>query len=174
MSVKSKQRILLGAIAPFVLLVAFEGLIFCLTEQSAEQTTAASTAVTEAIANSAPVSQDVTDAIAGGYISRDLAVMWDWVRRLAHVAEFFPIGVASAWLVSTFQPLFRNRARRHPLLASLVICVASSLFDQVHKLFVPGREFDCLDLAFDAAGYIVGIASFLGVLAIVMKYAKRD
>lgn len=38
--------------------------------------------------------------------------------------------------------------------------------DQVHKIFVPGRHFDMIDLGFDAAGYVV--AMLLVLLAAVL------
>ena len=40
---------------------------------------------------------------------------------------------------------------------SLAACVAVSFADQYHKLYVPGRHFDNLDLVFDAAGYIPAV-----------------
>lgn len=44
------------------------------------------------------------------------------------------------------------------LLAAVVaLCFACSLGDQMHKMFVPGREFDALDMCFDAVGYLLGI-----------------
>ncbi|MFR9006422.1 MAG: VanZ family protein [Collinsella aerofaciens] len=42
--------------------------------------------------------------------------------------------------------------------------VRASLFDQTHKLFVPGREFDASDLVFDVLGYGVGIVLMFGVV----------
>ena len=41
------------------------------------------------------------------------------------------------------------------------LCVLASLFDQTHKLFVPGREFDAGDLLFDLLGYSTAIAFVL-------------
>lgn len=47
--------------------------------------------------------------------------------------------------------------RIYLLVAIVVLCFACSLGDQVHKIFVPGREFDALDMCFDAIGYLLGI-----------------
>ena len=43
------------------------------------------------------------------------------------------------------------------MLASLGACMAGSLFDQTHKLFVPVRHFDWKDLPFDAFGYLAAV-----------------
>lgn len=99
------------------------------------------------------------------------------VRRLAHVAEFASVGLFSAlaawsWLGARRRP---GAAWGTPQLvaAALAFCVAASLFDQTHKLFVPGRHFDVLDLPFDAAGYLVGIAVVFAVRALVLRGARR-
>ena len=53
---------------------------------------------------------------------------------------------------------------------ALAICAACSLFDQCHKLFVPGRHFDGFDLVMDAVGYGIAV---LTVLLIAMVASKR-
>lgn len=56
--------------------------------------------------------------------------------------------------------LCKLRASSHLASAAMPvgICPAYSLFDQIHKLFVPGREFDAMDLGFDAMGYMAACA----------------
>lgn len=44
-------------------------------------------------------------------------------------------------------------------------CAACSVGDQVHKIFVPGRHFDMIDLGFDAAGYITAMLLVLLIAA---------
>ena len=55
----------------------------------------------------------------------------------------------------------RLRGAHARVLAAAGICVLASLFDQTHKLFVPGREFDAEDLLFDLLGYSTAIAFVL-------------
>ena len=45
--------------------------------------------------------------------------------------------------------------------------MANSLFDQTHKMFVLGREFDACDLGFDALGYLAAIALAIGIVMLV-------
>ena len=47
----------------------------------------------------------------------------------------------------------------------LLFCAACSVGDQVHKIFVPGRHFDMIDLGFDAAGYITAMLLVLLIAA---------
>ena len=51
-------------------------------------------------------------------------------------------------------------------------CAACSVGDQVHKIFVPGRHFDVIDLGFDAAGYVTAMLLVLLAAALV-RYATR-
>ena len=88
------------------------------------------------------------------------------IRHWAHTAEFFALGV----FVAT-SAYFALKPRLLPAGGvALVICAACSLFDQCHKLFVPGRHFDGFDLLMDALGYGLAI---LTVLLIVRLWAHR-
>lgn len=146
--------------------------IFVLTEQSPQQTTALSGAVSSVasgIAN-AQVSSDegFVHADEGKKNSKgSFAIFGQGVRRLAHTAEFFFVGffsllAARAWRADCGRSVAGGRGR--PVLMGVVVvfCVMMSLFDQAHKLLVPGREFDCVDLMMDAIGYLAGIA-FAGI-----------
>lgn len=77
------------------------------------------------------------------------------VRRIGHIGEFFAFGLLASLLVIAW---FSNRMGTWSMVfASLGLCLAGSLFDQVHKLFVPVRHFDWEDLPFDACGYLAAI-----------------
>lgn len=115
-----------------------------------------------------------TDAPLAGLMTLVLRVSaWTAtnIRRVAHTVEFLLVGffasVAATCLVKD------GRGLRWLALHVLLFCVACSLVDQTHKLFVPGRHFDCVDLVFDAAGYVVGIALALGVAALVRQIGSR-
>lgn len=75
-----------------------------------------------------------------------------FIRKLAHTAEYFLLGVASMLL-------FRD----HPkgFLKAAALCAVISLADQTIKGFLPGREFDWTDFPFDIAGYTAGAAIVL-------------
>lgn len=92
------------------------------------------------------------------------------IRHWAHAAEF--------WLLGMFVSLAAYCALRPRLLApgvlSLIVCAACSLIDQCHKLFVPGRHFDCFDLVMDALGYCVAILMVLLVAKLLERRGRDD
>ena len=85
-------------------------------------------------------------------------------RRFAHIIEFGAVGLFAALSALL---LLGDRFSLHQLAAGcLVFCMLNSLLDQLHKLFVPGREFDVIDLGLDAIGYTLAISLiFRGVEA---------
>ena len=86
------------------------------------------------------------------------------IRRVAHTVEFFFVGLfASSAAVCLDKRMSLARLRCVPV---MVFCAVCSVCDQVHKIFVPGRHFDVVDLGFDAAGYVV--AMLLVLLAAVL------
>ena len=86
------------------------------------------------------------------------------IRRVAHTVEFFFVGLfASATVACLGECLPCARFR---YVFALLFCAVCSVGDQVHKIFVPGRHFDMIDLGFDAAGYVT--AMLLVLLAAVL------
>lgn len=89
------------------------------------------------------------------------------VRQQAHVVEFALMGGvialnALAWMsgwAHRRSPQGHIRIWRTWLMYALTViaCAAASFADQYHKLYVPGRHFDKLDLFLDASGYIPAI-----------------
>ena len=85
------------------------------------------------------------------------------IRRVAHTVEFFFVGLfASLVAVCLDKRVSPTRLRCVSVLAFCAVC---SVGDQVHKIFVPGRHFDVVDLGFDAAGYIAAMLLVLLVSA---------
>lgn len=89
------------------------------------------------------------------------------VRQQAHVVEFALMGgVVALNVLAWMSGWAHRRSQRGHIriwrtwlmyaLASLA-CAVTSFADQYHKLYVPGRHFDKLDLLLDASGYIPAI-----------------
>lgn len=92
------------------------------------------------------------------------------VRRVAHTVEFFFVGLfASVVVVCLSRRPWSVCSRCVPV---LLFCAACSVGDQVHKIFVPGRHFDVIDLGFDAAGYVTAMLLVLLAAALV-RHATR-
>lgn len=134
--------------------------VFFLTEQTPEDTTQLSSFVAHNLYNLL--------SFMGITLPLDsLSVLNKVLRRLAHTVEFFVVGffVASVVLLWAKKRIGCVKSRN----VILGICVVLSLFDQTHKLFVVGREFDVLDLFFDAAGYLLAL-----LVVFVINHAIRQ
>lgn len=170
-----------------VLLAATLAGIWMLTEQSAEQTSLLSESTAHVVEGQTAGAQSggagetrVPDAAeaAGqtdGVCADPLAPVRMWmaanIRRVAHTVEFFFVGLfSSAAAVCLGERLLRTRLR---CLLALIFCIACSVGDQVHKIFVPGRHFDVVDLGFDAAGYIVAMLLVLLVATLTASLSRR-
>ncbi|WP_233502137.1 MULTISPECIES: VanZ family protein [unclassified Collinsella] len=114
------------------------------------------------------------------------------VRQQAHVVEFAILGGVIALNVLAWMSGWAHRRSRRGhiriwrtwLMYALTIlaCAAASFADQYHKLYVPGRHFDKLDLFLDASGYITAvtcvfiawsIGSFVYRLIFQNKFEKK-
>ncbi len=163
-----------------VLLVVTLASIWMLTEQNVEQTSSLSESTARAVeGRAADVRPDAAqesqagDAVEGAdsttaTIHPDpLAPVRLWmganIRRVAHTVEFFFVGLfASLVAVCLDKRVPITRLRCVPVLAFCAVC---SVGDQVHKIFVPGRHFDMIDLCFDTAGYVTAMLLVLLVSA---------
>lgn len=164
-----------------VLLVVTLASIWMLTEQNVEQTSSLSESTARAVegqsASVQPETAGETQAgdAAGGADSTTATVHPDplapvrlWmganIRRVAHTVEFFFVGLFASATVTCLGECLPCARFRYVL--ALLFCAVCSVGDQVHKIFVPGRHFDMIDLGFDAAGYIA--AMLLVLLAAVL------
>lgn len=163
-----------------VLLVVTLASIWMLTEQNVEQTSSLSESTARAVeGRAADVRSDAAQESQAGDAAEGadstiatvhpdpLAPVRLWmganIRRVAHTVEFFFVGLfASLTAVCLDKRVSPTRLRCVPLLAFCAVC---SVGDQVHKIFVPGRHFDMIDLGFDAAGYVVAMLLVLLVSA---------
>ena len=167
-----------------VLLVVTLASIWILTEQNAEQTSSLSESTARAVeGRSASVQPETAGETQAGDAAGDadsttdavhpdpLAPVRLWmganIRRVAHTVEFFFVGLfASLVAVCLDKRVSPTRLRCVSVLAFCAVC---SVGDQVHKIFVPGRHFDIVDLGFDAAGYIAAMLLVLLVAALARR-----
>ena len=167
-----------------VLLVVTLASIWVLTEQNVEQTSSLSESTARAVeGRAADVRPDAAqesqagDAVEGADSTTatvhpdPLAPVRLWmganIRRVAHTVEFFFVGLfASLVAVCVDKRVPITRLRCVPVLAFCAVC---SVGDQVHKIFVPGRHFDVIDLGFDAAGYVTAMLLVLLVAALARR-----
>lgn len=140
-------------------------IIFVLTEQTPVQTSVLSSAVNEAVVahhgngmgDGAVASPNAGSSAPSGFFSElgTSLLSYASVRKWAHTVEFLALGIPSSLALIFWWGRPHSLLLRVPL--AFLLCVFASLFDQTHKLFVPGREFDAGDLLFDFLGYSIAI-----------------
>lgn len=84
------------------------------------------------------------------------------LRKIAHTIEYFALGLAIR--ISVKKKWYWCAG----------ICFAISFVDQMVKYFLPTREFDAVDMIFDAAGYLVAMAVVYGVVALRDYIRKKS
>ncbi len=163
-----------------VLLVVTLASIWILTEQNVEQTSSLSESTARAVeGRAADVRLDVAQESQAGDAAGDagsaatvahpdpLAPVRMWmganIRRVAHTVEFFFVGLFASTTVACLGERLPCARFRYALAA--LFCAVCSVGDQVHKIFVPGRHFDMIDLGFDAVGYVTAMLLVLLVSA---------
>ena len=76
-----------------------------------------------------------------------------YIRKIAHFSEYAVGGILIFLLILTFEkisPKVRN-------ISSIIITIIYAISDEVHQLFVPGREGKIVDVYIDTLGIITGI-----------------
>lgn len=143
--------------AAIIMLIATAVMIFYLTSQNPEQTVSLTQRAIEKLPEFLIQPRDKNGNIMLS------------ARRMAHIYQFALMGIFSGFIMYTFeQPNIISRT-----LIAAAICAAYSLFDQLHKLFVPGREFDTFDLKLDAAGYIPAIILTITICCLIHSAVNR-
>lgn len=94
-------------------------------------------------------------------------------RRLAHLNEYslLALCVCSACITAGKRELSCVTVALRCIIA-LALTGFYSFLDQVHKVFVPGREFDVLDLRVDAVRYIMVFIAIFIISASVMQIMR--
>jgi len=80
------------------------------------------------------------------------------IRKLAHLFEFFILGV----LMINY---LKNYNIKNYILISIAICFIYACTDEIHQLFIPGRDGNIKDIFIDTIGSFIGIMSY--------KYCKK-
>lgn len=170
-----------------VLLVVTLASIWMLTEQNVEQTSSLSESTARAVEGQSVSVQPETagetqagdaagdaDSTTGAIHPDPLAPVRLWmganIRRVAHTVEFFFVGLFASATVACLGECLPCARFRYVL--ALLFCAVCSVGDQVHKIFVPGRHFDMIDLGFDAAGYVTAMLLVLLAAALVQRATR--
>ncbi len=84
-----------------------------------------------------------------------------WLDKIAHVIEYCILGICTIRVFTLWgeeRPQQRNSTIRSEYLLPFLFVVLFGLFDEIHQIYVEGRQFDLIDLAMDVAGMVLAIA----------------
>ena len=88
------------------------------------------------------------------------------VRKAAHAFEYFVLFILVFLFINCYEIDFKKK-----LIYSIVICVLYAISDEVHQLFVPGRDGNVMDVVVDSLGSFIGL---LGVTIFKKKKLKNN
>lgn len=129
--------------------------IFMFSAQPATQSKETSEGVANKIINALP-NYDVTPAEEKSDIAFELNKV---LRKLAHFFLYFALGI---FVFLAIKYSLRNKSVFQLFLISVLICLAYSISDEVHQLFVDGRGAQVSDVLIDLAGSAMGIGLIAG------------
>ena len=132
-------------IISIILVVIWMGIIFCFSNQNAD--------------DSSKISDGFITTIINFFVDDDLSIDEKelllekcsfYVRKLAHFTLYFVLGILVLNLL--YQYNLKNK-----LLIGIVICIIYSCSDEFHQLFISGRSGEVGDVIIDGIGSLFGI-----------------
>ena len=136
----------------FLPAVLWLGMIFFLSGQTGEQTTALSLSIARWLARFFPGASE-----AGLHM---------WLRKLAHIGVYF---VEGALLFPALRRTLRGAGKGFAV--TLVLCALIAAADEAHKALIPGRHCSWPEAALNFLGALPGVAL---ALAIVKRKENRE
>lgn len=88
--------------------------------------------------------------------SKDLPEFYPHADKIFHFLEYFPFG----FLVFRAIALGRGVSKASSLLVAVFVLMIYALSDEIHQIFVPGRDFSLIDMSFDLLGGFMGALAY--------------
>ena len=149
---KHKRKLIVYAVLTAAVMIG----IFVLSSQNAEL--------------SSELSEGFLDTAFGRLIASVLPRltekgMTNDIRKYAHIAEYFCLGITSCLFFTELKALrgFRD------VLCSALFCIAYACTDEFHQLFVPERAGQFKDVCIDTVGIVLGVAVIFFIRSIQRK-----
>lgn len=163
---KTSKKIVISTGAG-VLLITLYVLIFSFSAQNSEESGALSKYIST-------VCVDMFNSFSGGKMSgsrmEECAISFEHpIRKLAHFTEYACMGI----LVYVLWSQWLKRGRGLSLFTVAWVAVSAAA-DEIHQLFVPGRDGSLADVCLDTCGGAFGLfICLLGVKVIAGRQRKR-
>ena len=98
--------------------------------------------------NSSNQSNFIVDIISNIFNINNIEILSLIIRKLAHFTEYFILGLL---VYNMIHNLNKNKY------LSIIICILYAISDEIHQIFVPGRNCHIIDILIDSIGSITGI-----------------
>ena len=89
----------------------------------------------------------------------DVELLETLIRKSAHLFEYFVLGILMI-------NCLRKYNIKNYILISIILCFTYACTDEIHQLFIPGRDGNIKDVIIDTLGSFIGIITY--------KYCKKD
>ncbi len=90
------------------------------------------------------------------------------IRKIAHFAMFSLLGITVMMMLYNVWNKLKDA-----MIGALAISIMYALFDELHQVFVPGRDASVKDVAIDTLGAVVGILLMCFLIAIIKRERKK-
>ena len=140
-----------------ILLILWMILIFCFSNQKADNSSKLSDGVIVKVA-SIFVKDDLTKDKKNELIDKYTFI----VRKIAHFSIYLILGIFSFNLISSYDI-------KNIVLYSLLICIVYASADEFHQLFVMGRSCEVRDVLIDTLGSLIGILIYYKIKLLYLK-----
>lgn len=141
-----------------IFILAWMILIFCLSNQPADDSTKLSDGFIEKTIGNVyklydnNVSNERLEHIKKKYSHP--------VRKMAHFTIYLILGL----LVFNYRKLYNTN-----IIFPLIICLLYAMSDEIHQLFIMGRSCEIMDVIIDTTGSLIGIISYYCIYKKILK-----
>ena len=145
------KKIIITRIILIILIILWMYLVFGFSGQDGEQ--------------SSGISYKISMILTGN--NEEIAIIIEpYVRKVAHFAEYAIGAILIYLLLYTFQKI-SSKIRN---ISSIIITIIYAISDEIHQLYIPGREGKIVDVYIDTLGIITGVI----FINIVIKIFNRN
>lgn len=116
------------------------------------------------------IAQKVCEIIYNDSMAPQLDKVHFLIRKLAHVFLYSGLGMIVVLLIDSILYMIKNFYNGF---FAIIICTAISFIDEWHKIAIPGRHFDIVDVTINIVSSIIAIL-FIQMIVSMVQNAKRN
>ena len=147
------KKTIITRIILIILIILWMYLVFGFSGQDGEQ--------------SSGISYKISMILTGN--NEEIAIIIEpYVRKVAHFAEYAIGAILIYLLLYTFQKI-SSKIRN---ISSIIITIIYAISDEIHQLYIPGRERKIVDVYIDTLGIITGVI-FINIIIKIFRNTNK-